>query len=579
MTPRPHGSAPHGAPEALAAFGASSAPAPLAIDAPLFFVVELEVYQPGGRTIVYDRGHGAAPHGALSASAQLLESTDTIRASDMGYRGRDTDAGGMRVFPPILQSAFEIDRSLPLAPGSAAQRSYGAVRLDNLGRRFDAFAAARNSDNRPVRILAGQKGWDRARGLRTDPPFAELRPFFGGVGLPWQLGEKELTVPLADPGAWLDRPVQSSLYLGSGGYEGTAALAGKPRPMARGGAYGNPIRDVPLVAVDPVALIYQWTDGVGTVTTLYEGGAAVFAYDGDVADLYAGAAPAAGHFRTCNARGVLQLGSKPVRQLSADVTGSFTLSGLVNTPAGIARAMLTEDMALPAAVLDLASFDAAASAYPYLAGYHVPAEPVQGSTLAGEILDSINARLGSTRSGLLRVSVLGALPSGTVPVATLTTANVIDVVPQPLPPALDPPPYRWRIGYGRTWLTQTSDLNGSISAERQQALATSSRYGAWFGAAVRTAWRRPNDPAPVETILLAQADAEAVAARLGAMFAGRPGSYAVTVPIAVAAGIDLDSAILLQWPLADLVRGRMARVVGEQVRSVDAQVTLTVLAA
>lgn len=546
--------------------------------APIFYAAEIELYQPGATALHFDYGVGSRARGALALLPQALESAGMIRASDLGYRTRGSDPGGVVAYPPVLATAFEIDRRVGLAPGEASTRTYGSIRLANLGQRFDAYVQSRNSDNRAVRVLAGQKAFDPSRGIDVDPPYAALHPFFGGVALPWTLGETELTIPLADPAAWLDRPVQVDLYLGTGYYEGGPELAGKPKPMTRGGSYAYPVTDVPLVAIDPVSLVYQWTDGQGTVQALYEGGAAVFVYDGDVADLYATAGPASGHYRTCNARGCLQLGRKPLYTLSADVTGSFPLTP-ANTPAAMGLAMLIEDMAMPIGLLDRVSFALADVACPYVAGYYVGTTPVQGSVQLALIFGSINARLVSSRAGLLSCFLLRAIPVGAVAAVSLDVNTLVNVAPAALPSTLDPPPYRYQIGYGTVWQTQTSGLNGAVSAERQQQLANATRYAGAASAAVLTQYRRPTDPAPVETILRRQTDAWTVATAMLALVSGRPGYYTVTAPVEVAAGIDLGTVIRLTWPLANLAAGRLGQIVGDAVRSRDGTVTLLALMA
>ena len=547
-----------------------------AAGAALFFAAEIEVYQPNPGLLALTYGHGTRAHGTLSLRPLALEAPGTIRASDTGYRTRADDPGGLRVYPPVLDTAFAIDRRVGLAPGDASTRTYGSIRLSNLGERFDAYTLSRNSDNRPARILIGAKAWDSARGYQVHPSYTDLLPLFGGVALPWLVEEEAVTIPLADPAAWLDRPVQDATYVGTGGLEGGADLAGKPKPMTRGGTLAAPVCDVPLVLVDAAALIYQWTDGPGAVQTLYEGGQGGFTYDGDVADLYAAGSPAPGHYRTNRARGLLRLGSKPVYTLSADVTGAFP-SAAATLPGSVALALLTEDMSLSPAVLDLPSFGAADVLRPYVVGYYVGTEPVQGAELLGNILVSINARLISTRSGLLSLFLLAPLPVGIRPEVALNPSNAVSVKPQALPAALDPPPYRVQVSYATIWQTQSSGLNGAVSAARRQELATADRYATAFSPLVRAQYRRPNDLAPTRTVLLQRTAAQAMASLVLELFASRPGYYLVEVPIDAAARIDIGTVVHVTWPLADLAVGRIGQVVGEQIRSDQASVTFLVL--
>ncbi len=541
-----------------------------------FVAVEIEVYAPGDPVRVVHRGHGTRPHGAIGRAAYRPESTETLRASDIGYRTRETDPGGVRLYPGVLDASYEIDRRVALDPASAATSGFGAVRLFNAGRRYDAFALSRNSDSRPMRLLHGRKVFDSRRGILLDPPYADLAPFFSGTATPWRLSEDTLEIPVRDPAYLLDRPVQGDSYGGTGRLDGTPELAGKPKPMARGGTAAEPIRNVPLVQVDPVALVYQWTDGPGTVVRLYEGGADVFGQAADVPDLYAGTTPAAGTFRTNNARGVLQLGSRPVRQLTADVTGSFPVAGAVSTAAAIARHVLAETMALPADMLDADAFAAVDAAYPYTAGMWLGGEADAAGVVHG-LLGSIGARLLPGRDGRLRAHALRRLPAGTRPRGKWTPRELVSLVPQPLPPTLDPPPVRWRVGFRRSHLVQQGDLNPSVPAERAQFLSQEYRVASWASTEVARAWRRPNDPPVLATHLLSRTQAQALADDLGALWGNRPRLYAAELPVSVAAAFDLGDAVVLQFPLDDLGEGRVGQIVGEQARGFDGTSVLLVL--
>ena len=215
-------------------------------------------------------------------------SYDTLLASDLGYRTLSTDAGGVRAYPPFLDTAFEIDRRASLDPTQASTRTNGAIRIVNLRQAFDTFVVPRNTDSRAVRVLVGQKSYDTSRGVFVDPAYDSLRPFFAGTSGSWLLAEDVLEVPLKDTSYWTQRSLQTATYGGGGGLDGTAALAGKPKPITRGGTASSPVLNVPLVQVDPIAQIWQWTDAPGTLVTLYEAGAPVIQFQGDVASLYSG---------------------------------------------------------------------------------------------------------------------------------------------------------------------------------------------------------------------------------------------------------------------------------------------------
>lgn len=547
----------------------------------LFFAVEIDAFRPGGTSPSGDVPWASAEWAAEPGPAEPGEDTQTARASDLGYRTLATDAGGVQVYPPTVDQAFALNRVVPLAPDAPASWAIGTLRLSNAGRQYDALARTTNADGRKVRVLQGRKLPDAARGgYQADPAYASLSLAFAGVGQPWFLAEDVLEVPVRDASYWLERPLQSGIYAGTGGREGPAALAGQPKPKARGGTATDPIRNVTPRLVDPANLIYQVSDGPGQIVTLYEGGdGAQIAFQAAVADLYVGATNA-GEYRTESSSVGLffQLGSRPVRQITCDIVGDFPVAGAVSNPATLIRYLLSEDMALPAEFLDASSFTAVASACSYVAGWYW-SEPTEGAAAADALLAALGAKLIPTRSGAVKLIALRAIPAGTAPAAALTAAEIVSLRPVPLGAPLDPPPYRWRVGYQRNHTLQTTDLDPDVTEERRQFLALPDRYAAWASTAVLAAYRRPMDPDPVTTALLRQADAQAVADALGALWGLIPSRrlFDVEVPMEVGIARDLGDVVLLRYPVAGLDSGALGRVVGESLRAQDATTTLRVL--
>ena len=302
---------------------------------PLFLAVEMEVYRPG--TVVGPmRGNLSRARMAAPPASAPLESTEIVRASDLGYRTRPTDPGGVVAYPPVLETAFEIDRRVPLSPfAPAAAAAWGAIRLANVGRRYDAMARSHNSDGRPVRILIGRKRRDDARGLDLDPPYGELAELFAGITEPWSLDEGVLTVPLRDATYWLERPFQQNTFAGTGGLEGGADLRGRIKPRTRGGAVGVPVPDVPVVWLDRVRWIGQLSDAPGEVTGLSErGDPAQILSSGQVGDIET-AEPAPGRYvwSSTGAGLFIRLGSAPQGTITCNVIGHFPSGARAGTAA------------------------------------------------------------------------------------------------------------------------------------------------------------------------------------------------------------------------------------------------------
>lgn len=553
----------------------------------LFFVAEIEVYRPG-QAFMAERGWGARPRGAPAPPPGPLESTDVIRVSDRGYRTRATDTGGVVPYPGVLTSAFEVDRRMPLSPSSpAAAAGWGAVVLSNAGRRWDEIANSRNSDGRPVRILAGRKAWDATRGIELDPPRAALLEVFTGIGQPWGLGEAELSVPLRDAGYWLERPFQQATLAGTGGYEGTAEMAGRLKPRARGGTALLPIRDVGPVWIDRVNNVAQLSDAPGMVVAVSENGDPdqILPEPGgaQVTDLLGGSA-SPGHYRWCSRPDglFLQLGSISNGTVTCDVVGHFPGGEAVSTAAGIARRLLLDDLGLSPEMIDDGSFTGLDLATPWTAGdYWDGSAEVDGLSAVALFLGSLGAKLVPDRRGRLRAFPLRPIPADARPAAIYGTGEIVRCTPSPrlAQAGLSPQPYRWRVGYARANTLITSNLDEDASSERRAFLAEEYRYGSWASTAIAAAYRRPNDPAPVPTRLLDGGPAALLAEQLGALWSGprAPRLYEVELRTALALRHEIGDVLELSYPLDDLDAGRLGQIVGERFRSVDGTVLFEVL--
>lgn len=538
---------------------------------PLFYAIELDVYVPAvsGATI----GPGRMTRARMTpADPTALESYDTIRASDAGYRTKPTDTPAVQVYPPLLLEAFSIDRRLALDPAGATNAvAWGSLSFSNSGGAYDSAVSVKNCDGRAVRIYAGTRAYDAGRGYWTDPSFASLAALFQGIAQPWQLNDQTLDVPIRDATYWIEKPLQSSLYTGAGGYTGGADLLGLPKPKTRG-----TVANITPVLMDPTNRIYQYSDGPGTVTALYEGGDTNITFQSDTTNLYAGSTTA-GQYRTDNSRGLFQLGSSPVRTITIDATGAFPTAGSQTTVANIARYLLSEDMSLPAGNLATATFTAANTAYPYAAGVYFGAAPISGTDAIASVLIGAGLKLIPLRSGALAVFALRDVSAAT-PIATIDATTAVSCLPVALPSNVNPPPYRFRVGYNRNYTPGASDTSPAVtSMTRRSFLSSAYRYAAWSSSAVLLAYRRPSDPQPISSALVNLSDAQAVANALGALWGVRRRLYAVVLPASIALAREIGDVVTLKWPVDDLRNGKVGQIVGEQIRSGDAASTLYVL--
>lgn len=551
----------------------------LDVSLPIFYAVEVQTYTPASGTLAFALGYGTRPYGTYAIYPVIAPNAGYLYASDTGYRTSPSDAQGVVQYPGLFDpSSFAVDRGINLDPSSSVPAvSRGTVNFLNMDGDWDYVASTTNSDRRSIRILAGNKVFDQARQLWLDPSYSALIPAFGGIAGPWYCDENALQIPVRDAQYWLTKPIQDQLYGGTGNLDGGADLAGSPLPMVRGGTASLPVNNVPAVLVDAVNLVYQYTDGAGTIINLREGGlAGSITFAGDVTNLYAGST-AAGTYRTNNARGLFQLGSTAQNTITVDCTGAYPVSGMVTTAMQMAVRLMVEDAGMPGQYVDTGSFSAADSLYPYTSGYFVPTSPTACSQVLAVLMQSCGAKLIPSRDGILRCLPLRVIAAGVTPEFSYTAGEIVTCLAQPLGAALSPPPYRYRVAYQENYTIQTQGFNPTISAVHQSFIAVQYRYGTWINAATLLAYNDPNDPDPIPTYLLDPTAAGTLASDMGALWGPGRYLYAVTLPIAYGFRHEIGDVIGITFPTDILQNGVVGTFVREQIRPDQGTTTLYIL--
>lgn len=553
----------------------------LADDAgPIVLLAEFDAYRPGSVGTPVGQPELALTPLSLTTTPQTLDDFQTIRTSDVGYVSRPTDSIGIQPYAPILSSGIELDRQMDFGPnGAGAAAGWGALRLADNGS-LPAIIANQNIDARAIRVRMGRRVL-QPHGYWRDPAYDETAELLNGIGAAWTLTEREATVRFRDPSYWLDDALDGTAYAGSGGLEGSAALAAKRKPKLRGGTAGAPVREIPAVLVNETSGIYQVSDSTGGIVALYERGlAGGITFNANVGDITAAAPPAGTYNVESSGRGLFfRLGTfPPAGLITVDAWGNFPDGAVANTAAAVALNLLTQDLAMPAAFIDTASFTGMAAAFPWTAGEWLFDQPIAGRDLVGRLLRSCSARLVPRRTGRLAAVGLTAFGAGAFQVASYTTAQIVSCQQRELRAPMAPPPFRIRVGVQRFFATQASDLAPTLTGARRQTLAEAYRVRSAAGTGVLTAWRRASDPPIVETSLTATADGDSLAALLRDLWSVpvQRTLWDVTLPLAFALRHDLGDPVLITYP-GLLAGGGLGRIVGEQIRTADQLATLQVL--
>jgi hypothetical protein len=255
---------------------------------------------------------------------------------------------------------------------------------------------------------------------------ARIRLWTGAVGAAWgsyvlqfdgrltaqpTLLDGAASVAFATDDKWLDRPLLS-LYAGTTGIEGPAALKGTAKPLA----LGTP-RYVAGVLIDSVNCVFQ-VSAYGTIQAveatmerLLRFGPAV----GDFANyaaLVAASIPA-GRWGTCLAQGLVRFGAPTTGQVCFHVQGDTSGSdGWARKPGQLIRYIAK--MAGGAGKIDDVSLNALDAARPYNLSIYLT-EQTTARTLIQQIAASVNAVAIPTWLGKLAVVPIPA-PGGTASV-------------------------------------------------------------------------------------------------------------------------------------------------------------------
>lgn len=371
----------------------------------------------------------------------------------------------------------------------------GTTVLDNADGAYDDLPEVFTADGRPIAVKVMRRGDD----------LAEAFTVFKGVMASWFIDETQVAVQVRDFGYKLNVPAQPNIYAGTGGAEGGSDVAGKRKPLGVGAP-----QNVSAVLINAASLIYQLHDGaVTTISAVYDRGVSLTAGSNyaSYAALAAAAVPV-NTFATCKAQGLFRLGSNAAGQ----VTGDFATS--VNMTADAVRFFVEHgtDLVYADDFYD-PSFNEMNATQPAPIDYWLgPDDSETVADVCANLARGIGGWCGFRRNGLFEIRRLIAPGSGVL-VAEFSRVDIATIKREPLPNSLTPPPWRYRVAWGRNWTVQ-SDLAGSVSATRKAFVGVEARLAEASAQSILTDHPFAQDPQPLQTYFRNQADAAAEALRL-----------------------------------------------------------------
>lgn len=435
---------------------------------------------------------------------------------------------------------FTIERSIVGRDGAGIgglSRVFAEIPLVNTDGGLDALLREYALDGRAVRLLVGDEGAD----------YDTFGTVFAGVIESAAVTERQFRLRCTDGYSKLALPIQDTLYAGSGGNEGGADLAGKPKPLC----YGV-VRNITPPLVDAVNLIYQVHDGVITdVTAVRDRGVALVKVVG---------APAAGEYQVIAADGTFKLGATPDGEVTCDVQGDTPTAGYSAHTGVIVQRLLADRLAT--SEIDTTAFANHFSALAGNVGIWIGTEVRMTAEVLDELLAGVGAFGGFTRQGVFTIGRVAAASGA--PVLTLDETDIIAVEREPLPAAIEPLAWRVRLGWGRNYTVQndvaalTADADRLFAAEPQRVVSDGD-------AAIKSQHLLARDYGPLPSLYDLEADAQTEVERLFDLWGTRRGQYRVTT---VVKGMlaDIGEVAQLSYPRFQLHNGAAARVISQSIR-------------
>lgn len=270
----------------------------------------------------------------------------------------------------------------------------------------------------------------------------------------------ELALELDDVDTLLGEALQPLAYAGTGGAQGSAAMAGRRVPWS-----GGLVRQVAPDLLDEDKNLFRWSVGpVYGILELSDGGDLYLAPGADYpagTDLTAIAIPSGVDYITCHAEATLCTRLKP--QLGLRLTGKGQLFGPLGWRGDVAGMMMGVlstrlDLAAHGAGMNTATLDALAMACPHALGDYVAGD--SSGTIAEAFARwraSAEIWCGFDEDRLWTASLFDG-PAAVADADLYLSAH--EVEPQPV----DRRPKSWRIGHGRRWAPLGRDeIAGSVT--------------------------------------------------------------------------------------------------------------------
>lgn len=396
----------------------------------------------------------------LPAGLVAIQSVQVLRLSDAGYTTAAADDPAHTPYPPRLLSDIEVGQSMAdaIGLGGRVALTIGEATLWDGDRQLESLATAGTADGRGITIRVADV---------TDPQAGNYGTALGSAAIAIRgtvrridgTAERHVRLGIADIAERLATPLQATRYLGTGGTEGPAELAGRPKPVALGSVFNA--APIPLGSIDlgdgslPTYQVH-WR-AVDDITAVRIRGVEQSPVD----------PPGVGEFKAWNSLGMFQIGSSPDGLVTCDVDGDATPLHVATTAGIVRRLIQSLGPQFSDAEIQEESFSFADTDLPGPVGWYRGIEEITAEQAVAEILAGCGAGLAGGRAGTVR---LFDLLAGDAAQFTLTGGHILALEPLPLPATLRPLPRAVAVEWLRNW-APSDNLAGSVAEADRAKLA------------------------------------------------------------------------------------------------------------
>jgi len=446
---------------------------------------------------------------------------ETIFLSDRGYVSEPSETPPNTYFDARVNEALNFQRSMFQSGrvGGRSIPSFGSIILANGDGGLDDFATYA-WDNRDVEVKVGEKGANLSNHFTI----------FKGKSKSIEFNDLEVQVIIRDGQEAFTRTFPPNVYGGTGGNDGSAIMAGTPKPLCFGQVF-----NITPVLVDESNNVYQVHDGpIESILEVYDDGSSTDQFTQDLTN------------------GRLTITKNNPGIITCDVKGAKPSGSYKSTVADIIRFIAAEFAGFTDPDdFDTDSFDDLNTENSSAVGVYIKSF-TNILDIFDQLANSVGAFYGFNRSGELNVGRL------TVPTASalleLDSTNIIEL--QRLPTSI--PYHRVNLKYKKNF-TVLDDNTLSGSADDRDFVTRESAVESAISAGTLAIY--PNSEIlEIDSRLIESTDASAEAARIAALYGTRRDVYRIRVKTQPFT-LKLNDVVKVTFPRYDLSSGKLFRVV------------------